>query len=98
MPDRLPALADFFILDDRSLLVVTFENDDREPTLAGDLFDEQGRYQARVQVPKYKSWYWLFLPVKSLAVFHDHHLYTLEEDASGENTVLKRYRVVREVT
>jgi len=60
IPEHMPYIADFFVLDNKYLLVITFENDYDDKTLAGDLFDEDGNFQTRIAVPKYWSWYGLF--------------------------------------
>lgn len=94
MPEYMPAIVDLFVLDNHYLLVVTFENDDDEPTLAGDLFDERGVYRARVQIPKYFSWYALVQPKKSNAVYKNGYFYTIESDQDEENFYLKRYKLI----
>jgi len=94
LPERMPPIADFFLLDDGFLLVVTFENGEDDPFLAGDLFDDKGILQAQVQVPKYKAWDWLFFPTKSLAAWKDNRFYTIETDPTEENPRVVRYKAV----
>jgi hypothetical protein len=98
MPEHVPFLADFFVFDNGFLLVVTYENGDDVPTLAGDLFDDQGTYRARVRVPKYHFWYWLFQLTKSHAVYKNDHFYTIETDRTGEKFFLKRYKMIWRLT
>lgn len=93
MPKHMPFIADIFVLDNGYLLVVTYENSDDTPTLAGDLIDEKGVYRARVQVPKYHYWYWLFQATKSMAVYKNNNFYTIEADEDEENYWVKRYRM-----
>jgi hypothetical protein len=94
IPEAMPALADIFVLEKGSLLVVTFDNDDTEPTLAGDLFDPEGRYRARIQVPKYHSWYWLFMSAKSNALIKKNKFYTIETDPEEIKYYIRRYRII----
>lgn len=96
IPEAMPALADIFLLENGSLLVVTFDNDDAEPTLAGDLFDPEGRYRARIQVPKYHSWYWLFMSAKSNALIKKNKFYTIESDPDEIKFYIRRYRIISE--
>lgn len=96
IPEAMPALADIFVLENGSLLVVTFDNDDAEPTLAGDLFDPEGRYRARIQVPKYHSWYWLFMSAKSNALIKKNKFYTIESDPDEIKFYIRRYRIISE--
>ena len=94
MPEYMPSIADLFVLDNHFLLVVTFENDDDELTLGGDLFDDRGIYRARVQIPKYSNWNDLVQPKKSNAVYRNGHFYTIESDQDEEHFFLKRYKII----
>ncbi|UCC40578.1 MAG: hypothetical protein JSV96_03790 [Candidatus Aminicenantes bacterium] len=91
IPEFLPYIADFFILENNYLMVITFENEYDKRTLAGDLFDEKGIFQARVEVPKYYRWFDLMGPGESNAVVKKKHFYTIEADEAEENFYVKRY-------
>ena len=95
-PEHVPYIADFFILDNKHLLVITHENDYDEETLAGDLFDEKGVYQTKVNVPKYYGWYRYteFFGIKKNALYKKSHLYTIESDENEENFYIKRYKMI----
>lgn len=93
-PQHMPYIADFFILDNEYLLVITYENDFDEETLAGDLFNEKGIFLNRVGVPKYYNWYYLFAALKSNAIYKNKHFYTIETDESEENFYVKRYKTI----
>ncbi len=92
IPDRMPAIADFFVFDNKYILVVTFENPIDSPTLSGDMFDDQGNFLSRVEVPKYSrygDWNGLF---KKGAINKKNYFYTIEYK-DEDNRIVKRYRV-----
>ena len=93
VPDRVPAIAGLFPLKDGHLLVVTFEKIDGESSLAGDLFDVNGRFLATVRVPKYYQWDFLMAPMKSKALAWNDGFYTIESDADEERFWVKRYQL-----
>ncbi len=93
VPDRVPAIAGLFPLKDGHLLVVTFDKASDEMTLAGDLFDIDGRFLATVRVPKYYQWDFLMAPTKSKALAWNDDFYTIESDAGEERFWVKRYRI-----
>jgi len=97
-PEHVPYIADFFILDNKYILVITHENDYDKNTLAGDLYDEKGIFQNRVEVPKYYEWYMYtsFYGIKKKALYKKNHLYTIETDESEENLYVKRYKMIWE--
>ena len=98
VPEHMPYIANLFILDNDYLLVITFENDDDEPNLSGDIFNEKGVYIAKVQVPKYYGWYYLREPFsnKNNAVYKNNHFYSIEADEYGEYFYVKRYKMIWE--
>jgi hypothetical protein len=93
-PKYMPYIANLFILDNKYLLVITYENDFDEETLAGDLFDERGIFQNRVEVPKYYNWYYLFAALKSNVIYKNKNFYTIETDENEENFYVKRYKMI----
>lgn len=93
-PKYMPYIANLFILNNKYLLVITYENDFDEETLAGDLFDEKGIFQNRVEVPKYYNWYYLFAALKSNVIYKNKNFYTIETDESEENFYVKRYKMI----
>jgi len=93
VPDRVPAIAGLFPLKDGRLLVVTFEKTGEAKSLAGDLFDDSGRFLATIRVPKYYHWDFLLAPQKSWATVQGDDFYTIESDASEEIFRVKRYRI-----
>lgn len=96
VPGRVPPISGLFPLSDGQLLVVTFEKAEGEKSLAGDLFDENGRYVATVKVPRYYHWDFLLAPQKSMAVVLDDDFYAIESDAEEETFWVKRYKIIRE--
>jgi len=94
IPERVPAVAGLFPLNDGRLLVVTFEKSDDEAFLAGDLFDEKGRFLATVRVPKYYHWDFLLAPQKSKALVQNDDFYMIASDADEEIFWVKRYKIV----
>lgn len=92
IPDRMPAIADFFVFDNKYILVVTFENPIDSPTLSGDLFDNDGNFLSEVDVPKYHrygDWNGLF---KKCAINKKNYFYTIEYK-DEDNRIVKRYRM-----
>ncbi len=77
-------------------MVITHENEYDEETLAGDLFDEKGVYQTKVNVPKYYGCYRYteFYGIKKNALYKKNHLYTIESDENEENFYVKRYKMI----
>jgi len=95
IPELMPSIADFFILRNGYLLVITFENGLDENSLSGDLFDSQGIFQAHVKVPKYCDWFSLIGPRGiGRALAEGDHFYTIEADAPEEIFSVKRYKVI----
>jgi len=95
-PERVPLIADFFILENNYILVITHENDYEEEVLAGDLFNERGIYLTRVNVPKYHEWYKYtsFYGIKKKALYKKDHFYIIESDKNEENFYVKRYKMI----
>jgi len=95
-PEHIPYIADFFILDNSYILVITHENDYDEETLAGDLYDEKGIFQNRVEVPIYYLWNidTYTSHIKKKALYKKNHFYTIESDKNEENFYVKRYKVI----
>lgn len=95
-PEHVPHIADFFILDNNYILVITHENDYDEKTLAGNLFDDNGIFQNRVDVPKYYLWNIDISTsiIKKNALYKKNHFYTIESDKNEENFYVKRYKVI----
>lgn len=75
---------------------MTFENNYEEKTLAGELFDESGIFQTRVEVPKYYGWFDLMGPIDSFACVKKDHFYKIETDESEEHFYVKRYKMIWE--
>jgi hypothetical protein len=95
IPELMPSIADFFILGNGYLLVITFENELDKSSMSGDLFDDQGVFQARVEVPKYDDWFSLIGPRGiSKAVVAGDSFYTVEADAAEEIFSVKRYKMM----
>ncbi len=94
-PEHVPYIADFFILDNKYILVITHENDYDEETLAGDLYDEKGIFQNKAEVPKYYEWhmYTSFYGIKKKALYKKNHFYTIESDENEENFYVRRYKM-----
>lgn len=92
IPERMPAIADFFLFENKYILVVTYENPIDSPTLKGDLFDNKGNFLSHVYVPKYKhSYHWGVL-FKKGAIYKNNYFYTIEYKDDG-SLIVKRYKV-----
>jgi len=94
MPERVPPIADLFLLDPDHILVVTFESRPGEGTLVGDVFDRQGRYRGRASVPKYDGWDFLLAPSKPMALARGGYFYTIETPGDGDEVLVRRYKIV----
>ncbi len=94
-PDNVPPVADFFILKDHSLLVLTHENPYDDKMIAGDIFNSRGDYLSRVQVPKYHLWNFQTHPLgKKMALYKNGNFYTIEASEAEDRFFVKRYRVL----
>lgn len=93
IPGRMPYIADLFVLKDDFLLVITFESFQEDAYLIGDVFDGDGIFRARVQVPRYHDWNFLLAPRKGRAIYKNGHFYTIESDEYEENFWIKRYKL-----
>lgn len=94
VPDRVPPVANLFLLEDDYLLVITFESHEGDRELVGDVFDGQGIFRGRVGVPKYDGWDGLLAPRKPVAVANGGYFYTIETPEDGSDAVVKRYKIV----
>ena len=93
-PENVPPIADFFILEDHSLLVITHENAYDDRMMAGDLFNSRGEYLNRVQVPRYYLWNVTTHPLgKKMALNKKGFFYTVEASEDEDRFFVKRYRV-----
>jgi hypothetical protein len=92
-PERVPYIADFFILENEFLLVITFEGKHNDGYLTGDLFDNDGIYLCRVEVPLYYQLDRLFFAVKNQALCKKDNLYVIQVDEFEENFYVKRYKI-----
>ena len=93
IPDRMPAIADFFPFENKYVLVITYENPILSPTLKGHLFDQEGNFVSDIKVPKYSRWGdWGGL-FKKGAIYKNSYFYTIEYD-EDDNFMVKRYKVV----
>jgi len=92
-PERVPYIADFFILENEALLVITFESLYNESYLVGDLFRKDGKYLCRVEVPFYYLWDELYFALKSRALYRNEFFYVIQTDEFEENFYVKRYKV-----
>jgi hypothetical protein len=94
IPDRVPPIGGLFLLDQGYVLVVTFEGRAEDHDLVGDVFDGQGIYRARVRVPRYDGWDSLIAPRLPLALARGGYFYTVETPEDGEETLVRRYKVI----
>jgi len=94
IPERVPPIADIFLLDQELVLVVTFESREDDRELIGDIFDGQGIYRGRALVPKYDGWNFLMAPSKPIALARGGFFYTVETPEDGDDTFVRRYRIV----
>jgi hypothetical protein len=93
IPDRMPAIADFFLFENKCILVVTYEGARDSGSLGGNLFDGKGNLLADVDVPIYARWgNWQML-FKKGAIYKNKYFYTIEQD-DDDDAMVKRYRVV----
>ena len=94
VPERVPPIADIFLLDRDLVMVVTFESRAGDGMLVGDIFDRQGRYRGRTSVPKYDGWDFLLAPSKPMALARGGSFYAIETSPNGDETCLRRYKIV----
>ncbi len=94
IPDHMPAIADFFVFENKYVLVVTYENPMNSPTLKGDLFDDKGNFLSNVEVPKYWQWYYWGVRFKKNAIYKKNHFYIIEHNEDEDSYTVKRYRMV----
>ena len=92
IPDRMPAIADFFVFENKYILVVTYENPMDSPTIRGDLFDNEGNFLSNVNIPKYKHWSLWGVLFKKCAIYKNNHFYTIEYK-DDDSLIVKRYKV-----
>jgi len=93
IPVRMPAIADFFVFDNKYILVVTYENPLDSPILKGDLFDNEGNFLSNVDVPRYDGWSYCRVLFKKSAIYEKNYFYTIEyKDEDGR--IVKRYRML----
>jgi len=93
IPERVPAIAGIFPLEDGHLLIVTFEKTNSDNDLAGDLFDIDGRYISTCHVPRYYQWDFLMAPSKSRGFVWKNSFYTIETNLSEDKFWVKRYQL-----
>ncbi len=89
----MPYIADFFILENEFLLVVTFEGKYNSDSLIGDLFDKDGIYLCKVNVPRFYQLDFLFFAIKNQALYKKGNYYVIQTDEFEENFHVKRYRI-----
>lgn len=92
-PERVPYIADFFILENEFLLVITFEGEIKKDFLKGDLFDKDGIYVCKVEVPRFYQLDALFFAIKNQALYKKGNYYVIQTDEFEENFYVKRYRI-----
>ena len=92
-PERMPYIADFFILENEFLLVITFEGEYNNGSLIGDLFDKDGIYLCKVEVPRFYLLDALFFAIKNQALYKKGNYYVIQTDDFEENFHVKRYRL-----
>jgi hypothetical protein len=92
IPDRMPAIADFFVFENKYILIVTYENPMDSPALSGDLFDNKGTFLSNVDVPKYSRWDDWRILFKKGAIYKNNHFYTIEK-RDDDSFIVKRYKV-----
>lgn len=92
-PERMPYIADFFILENEFLLVVTFEGKYNSDSLIGDLFDKDGIYLCKVNVPRFYQLDFLFFAIKNQVLHKNGYYYVIQTDEFEENFYVKRYRI-----
>lgn len=95
IPDKVPYIADFLVLENKYLLVITFESKD-ETYLSGDLFDDDGIFLTGVKVPKYFNWNILDSPNKTNAVYKNKSFYTIESEEDETIFYVRRYKMIFE--
>ncbi len=92
IPDRMPAISDFFVFENKYILVTTYENPFDSSTIRGDLFDNEGNFLSNVDVPKYQGWSHWGILFKKGAIYKNNYFYTIEyKDEDGR--IVKRYKV-----
>ncbi len=95
IPERMPTIADFFIFENKYVLVITYENPLDSMDLRGDLFDNKGNFLSSVDVPKYCQWSYCRVLFKKSSIYKNNYFYTIEysEKKDDDSRIVKRYRV-----
>lgn len=92
IPECMPAIADFFVFENKYILVVTYENPLHSLILKGDLFDNEGNFLSNVDVPRYHNWSHWGILFKNGAIYKNNHFYTIEYK-DDDSLIVKRYKV-----
>jgi hypothetical protein len=91
--DVMPSIAALFPLENRGLLAVTFESPAEAKYLLGDVFDADGVFRGRVQVPSYEGWDGLMAPAFPWATCRGNYFYAITTDEAEETYFVKRYKM-----
>jgi hypothetical protein len=94
IPERLPPIANLFLLEDGRVLVITFGSRQGDAVLIGDVYDREGIFRARVKVPRYDGWDGLMVPRKPAALARGGFFYTIETPDDGSDAMVKRYKII----
>lgn len=95
-PKYYPYICNFFVLDNNFLLVLTYENDDvRNDTISGDLFNDKGIFLSKVEVPVYFNPYFSERGLKTYenSILRNGCFYTQNFGDLSEKIFIKKYRV-----
>ena len=94
IPDSMPAIAALFPLENAGLLAVTFESPADAKSLFGDVFDADGVFRGRVQVPVFDGWDGLMAPSLPRAACRGNYFYAIVTDEAEETYFVKRYKII----
>jgi hypothetical protein len=92
--DSMPSIAALFPLENAGLLVVTFESPPEAKYLLGDIFDGDGAFRGRVQIPLYAGWDGLMAPASPWALCRGDCFYAIVADETEETHFVKRYKMI----
>jgi hypothetical protein len=94
IPASVPHIAALFPLDKNYLLAVTFDSPADSNFLLGDVFDTDGIYRGRVQVPLFDNWDGLLQPTSPRAICRGNNFYAIVTDETEEKYFVKRYKII----
>lgn len=95
-PKFYPYICNFFVLDNNFLLVLTYDNDDKnDNSIAGDVFNDKGIFLSKVEIPIYLNPYFSEAGIKRYdnSIYKKGFFYTKNFDYISGKVFIKRYKI-----